>query len=495
MTTVLDTDSRFIPALAQVDYLLSTNRSAARRLFARSLVEATPEEFGFLDEMAEMFSRYPFREAQSWLTGVALRRPELSDLIIACAPDTDPGLYSRRQAGLDIVEVELEQAYLPRSDFRCGGPRDLALHRPPTRAMDAARMRPDRVAERIRRRTQPAATEQMSERRHAQAAYDDYTTRHAYRVDIDEASPPATELDRRPRHSGRVDRRPELADDHRRRMWDSVYFDHVADQYTVELRDAWDAARRPATADRAAAEAHAMLQAAGDLPATRRPQQHQPSRRRISDAERQAFAKDRTGIDPDDGREPIPYQGNGIDDVHAAMHPVAGWRCVSCFIERALSDQRPLHQRGGHLVSDDGLCGECREALHPGIPSLPQPFTFDQFVLSRCLYLTRAYPQAAVALLAEVYRRAAPHPICRIINRFCHHHFGAPAVAANRTAPPATTRRPAPARTPRRPTLGAGQHHGRCDGCVTPTIVNADGYCTPCRIRLGLHSPTDTSAA
>jgi len=494
LTTALDTDSRLIAALAQVDYLLSTDRRAAHRLFARSLVEATPEEFGFLDEMAEMFSRHPFREAQSWLTSVALRRPELTDLIIACAPDTDPGLYWRRQAGLDIVEVELEQAYLPRSDFRRGGPHDLALHRPPTRAMDAARMRPDRVAERIRRRPQPATAEQMSERRRAQAAYDDYTTRHAYRIDNDDASAPDTEFDRHPRHHGRIDRRPELAADHRQKFWDTAYFDHVADQYTVELRDAWDASRRPPTADRAAAEAQAMLQAAGDLPATRRPQQRQPSRRRISDAERQAFARDRTGIDPDDGREPIPYQGNGIDDVHAAMRPVSGWRCVSCFIERALSDQRPLHRRDGHLLSDDGLCGECREDHQPGIPALSHPFTFDQFVLSRCQHLIGTYPQAAFALLAEVYRRAAPHPVCRIINRVCHHHFGIPAVAAHRTAPPATTRRPAPARTPRRPTLGAGQHHGRCDGCVTPTIVNADGYCTPCRIRLGLHTTADTSA-
>jgi hypothetical protein len=38
----------------------------------------------------------------------------------------------------------------------------------------------------------------------------------------------------------------------------------------------------------------------------------------------------------------------------------------------------------------------------------------------------------------------------------------------------------------RRPLLGADRRHGRCDGCTQYTVVHTDGYCTTCRVQLGL---------
>ncbi|WP_280247386.1 hypothetical protein, partial [Nocardia abscessus] len=222
----------------------------------------------------------------------------------------------------------------------------------------------------------------------------------------------------------------------------------------------------------------------------RRPPPRGPRRRRsrISEEERFAFAAARTTLRVrDDVRPEIPDQGNGLDYDHAAMVAVTGWRCVSCFIERAMTDQRPAHARDGRLVSDDGLCDLCRADNRPGIPPLPERFTLEQFVLSRCEFLAAAYPRAAHGILTEVWHRAAPHPICRIITRFLHQH---PELAPASASTPAPLRRTAtgPARraSRRRPQLGADQRHGRCDGCTQLTVIHTDGYCTTCRIQLGI---------
>src|SRR5690606_22403825 len=61
--------------------------------------------------------------------------------------------------------------------------------------------------------------------------------------------------------------------------------------------------------------------------------------------------------DPDtpDADELYVMDGYVIDYDNAAKQPVLGWRCVSCFIERATADA----PRPGSRRADDGLCASC----------------------------------------------------------------------------------------------------------------------------------------
>ncbi|WP_406274517.1 hypothetical protein OH799_01320 [Nocardia sp. NBC_00881] len=214
---------------------------------------------------------------------------------------------------------------------------------------------------------------------------------------------------------------------------------------------------------------------------------------RITEDEAKAFADARTGLRVrDDARPEIPREGNGLDYDDAAMVPAMGWRCVSCFIERAMTDQRPIHIRDEQLVSDDGLCDSCHDEHRPGIAPLPDRFTAEDFVFSRCEFFAATYPAAAHALIVEVWHRAAPHPICRHITRFPATH---PELTPNPAKPlqfaadltgTEVTPRPRAATRKRRVTLGADQRHGRCDGCTRYTVIHADNYCLTCRIDLGL---------
>ncbi|MCX4094558.1 hypothetical protein [Nocardia sp. alder85J] len=101
--------------------------------------------------------------------------------------------------------------------------------------------------------------------------------------------------------------------------------------------------------------------------------------------------------------------GYGIDFDKAAMYPVFGWRCVSCFIERAVADARPRDPRTGEGRSDDGLCDSCRDAGMPGIPALDPGYEWGDEILAFCSYLTITYPAVAKAMLREQYRRSPEH--------------------------------------------------------------------------------------
>ncbi|WP_067665660.1 hypothetical protein [Nocardia miyunensis] len=113
--------------------------------------------------------------------------------------------------------------------------------------------------------------------------------------------------------------------------------------------------------------------------------------------------------------------GYGIDFDKASLYPVVGWRCVSCFIERAVADARPHDPRTGERRSDDGLCDSCRDAAMPGIPALDPGYGWDDEVLAFCGYLATTYPRAAKGLLHEQYRRSPDH-VRDVIAAWVHAH-------------------------------------------------------------------------
>jgi len=96
---------------------------------------------------------------------------------------------------------------------------------------------------------------------------------------------------------------------------------------------------------------------------------------------------------------PLGYE---LDYDLAAVHPVRGTPCVGCWIERTRADQR----RG----QDDGLCGECRDAGHSGIPALPVGHTRTDAVRARCRFIadTDTTGQGGLPTLRAEYRRACP---------------------------------------------------------------------------------------
>jgi len=179
--------------------------------------------------------------------------------------------------------------------------------------------------------------------------------------------------------------------------------------------------------------------------------------------------------DPDTADTDGPHQTDGhtIDYDNAAKHLVLGWRCVSCFIERATADAPRL----GSRRADDGLCSICRDDHRPGVPApapLPEHATKHQRLTAQieafCAFLVQQYPHAARALLLDQYHRS-PHRIRIAITNWVHTHQPFPTLAqeATSTTPPTTVLRPA---TPPR--------RGRCHACQQTHFL-LDGICRDCR--------------
>jgi hypothetical protein len=99
--------------------------------------------------------------------------------------------------------------------------------------------------------------------------------------------------------------------------------------------------------------------------------------------------------DREPGGRPIGYE---LDYDLAALHPVKGSPCCRCWIERNRTDQNRT----------DGLCGECCDAGHPGIPALPAGHTRADAIRARCQHIagTDTTGQGGLPSLRAEYRRA-----------------------------------------------------------------------------------------
>ena len=88
-----------------------------------------------------------------------------------------------------------------------------------------------------------------------------------------------------------------------------------------------------------------------------------------------------------------------VDDDLAAMAPVSGTLCVSCWIERPTAEQRRL--------DDDGLCADCRDAGRPGVPA-PVEATRAGRLRARIAHIAEgaATREQALSLLRGEYHRA-----------------------------------------------------------------------------------------
>ncbi|MCC3317954.1 MULTISPECIES: hypothetical protein [Nocardia] len=222
-------------------------------------------------------------------------------------------------------------------------------------------------------------------------------------------------------------------------FWDRVYLGYVTEQID---RDAVSAAQRPwrAREVRLADAAQAARQAfqsqnirytrAGEkdhsAPISRElvgeiasqvAESEFDARPRPVEDDSTTRASMRTGIwISTDFRDAPEHRGDGIevDYSKAAKTPVRGWRCVFCFIERASCDAMRPDGR-----SDDGLCESCREDGRPGIPALPEGFTYADVVAAHCRFLTTEYPAVAEALLRDRLQRAEKNsPTARAIEAF-----------------------------------------------------------------------------
>ncbi|WP_235748893.1 MobF family relaxase [Nocardia coffeae] len=85
-------------------------------------------------------------------------------------------------------------------------------------------------------------------------------------------------------------------------------------------------------------------------------------------------------------RDPQPPDGYTLDYDRSAAPRTRGYGCLHCGIERATADTAPARGRR----SDDGLCGECRDDGHPGIPDHDPA----DHIPARCAHITNTYPPA-----------------------------------------------------------------------------------------------------
>lgn len=471
----------FLDAVADLDYTFTTDRRAARHSFPDALALATPEDRAFLDGLVETFTLYPFPLALKRLDAQYAHEPHNQARLEKLVPDTDPGLYVRDRADrLALIEqratrnkttvddeyfplhTELAAAELPPLPMR-------QWRNPPARTYLAPNKNTDKsrnTAAQIRKRAA-----QRSKRRPAQQEPQlvaDYVTEVLYTdtmaADIATAQaaedraierglvkPPTTAPAAAPRTAGAAQPIP-AAD--ARIGWNHTYVAYVAEQHQTARALA---GKKPVSDDHAltAAIRRTTLHGSGDH------------------------------------RAAMPFQGNGLDYDQEAMTVVLGWRCVSCFVERADTDRRPTHTRDGQQRSDDGLCDYCRDDDRPGLPALPTGFTARDLATTYCRFFATTYPTAARALLAEV-RRRAPRWLSNLVDEFLT-DSGLPASTTAQLVESAV-----PSTRPQRQrgaVLGAGQHTGRCDACTRITVVAADGICSPCRAWLGVELPTPGSRA
>lgn len=499
--------SPFATALGEIEYLLEVDPDTARERFTDVLALATPAEREFLDRVAELLTRAPYKVAARRLGWMAKSRPELREMIIDHTADGDPGLY--RPELPQQNDTSIEAAEWVRRSIRDRRNRD-RLTATPSAATDAARLRPQAIAARRARIPAPAPVSlrhrdrdlAVAERREHQWA--DYAAHRLYGIDT------APEPDRTPPVPEPRKRADLLWAHVQAELWERSYFLHIANCYTEADRYLL----APETPERHIGHDshHSGLDAAAreflrGHDADTEPSPHARRARTrwahavlppaITTADQARFATRRTGLPvPNDSDEYLPYteldvtestwQGSGLDYDLAAMTPYLGWPCINCWIDRAAADRRPLQTRDGQPISDDGLCDVCRADGRPGIPVLPDNFRLSAYVESRCIHIAATHPQQ-VRLLLDRIRAAAANtgPTWRLITRWMAGNLDQPAPAQHRSA----------SRRPRRSSaLGAGQRIGRCDACARNGVVHADNYCTGCRIDLGLVSARTRAA-
>ncbi|MGS2811613.1 hypothetical protein [Nocardia sp. MW-W600-9] len=477
----------FLTAIGHIAIMFDLDRRAAKRAFRDVLDLATDADWDLLDYLVDVFTLHPYQAAlrrlrARWIEGDELERERLVELV----PDTDPGLHCHDDQVLDKIaqaraaaygtsvdeeiaklHVQLEVAEMPRQPMRYWRSATSRLHLTPSRDTDASRLSPEQIRARLATR---------GKRRRAEVEPDHVTDYVAESLFVDTDFQRQDRLRRKlaalvargvsvigeehaprgwvPRYPGEPAPKPaELTE----AIWDHQYGQFVAHQHTL---------------DRALAGAPVK-----------------------SLENSMVWAQRRTGLaSRTDRRDTGEYYGSSIDDVAEAMIPVHGWRCVSCFVERPAVDQRPLHHHDGLVRSDDGLCDHCRADGALGLAPLPEGFGLGDLAAAYCAYFAEHYPRAARALIAEVARRA-PEWMTQVLDRFLLEHPdlpGAPAVPERDASDPV----PAP-RSPRRGRreLPAGMRHGRCEGCTQCTPIHDDGFCTKCRVWLGLHTPAATTPA
>lgn len=201
----------------------------------------------------------------------------------------------------------------------------------------------------------------------------------------------------------------------------------------------------------------------------------------------------RTGIwTSTDYRDAPEHRGDGVevDYDKAAKAPVRGWPCVWCFIERSCLDSFGSDTQD----SDDGLCEVCRDNGRPGIPPLPEAFTYTDTVHAHCAFLASEYPTRARAMLRAVWQRFGKGSrTAQAISAFMAAHPEIPDTPVD----PATDGKPAVAtvrpRAHRGPVIGKGMRRARCRGCFADTGVAAHGYCVKCQVALGMIQPASAS--
>jgi hypothetical protein len=111
-----------------------------------------------------------------------------------------------------------------------------------------------------------------------------------------------------------------------------------------------------------------------------------------------AYQHERAGVDdaPPPNESPTAY---ALDYDRAAVPPLHGTPCVSCWVERAAHDQR--------TGRDDGLCTDCRDRGRPGITALPDNHKRADAIEARCAFIADRYPQAAIRVLRRYWQQSA----------------------------------------------------------------------------------------
>ncbi|MBO0878785.1 MAG: relaxase domain-containing protein [Mycobacterium sp.] len=369
-------------------FRLGEHRNGSMEL-SRVLAEATEEERRTVMRVEATLRRYPFVIARARLHAAARYNPHLGELIRACIPVTNPHIYREASATLGPTPVPAPPVDVTRLQWTT------------TPAEEAERRTLRRILKTLEQFPFPEAQRRLHAAARELPEHSEFILRHIPEADPGLHQPPDPAHGHTRPWTPPSQTRSRIDPSRRIPPERQSGASRVAEDYFAEQPDHY--LTQPTTDDRSRYDAYS---AAPPATSTAHADSRKPPRPvRLSGIRREY-----------DGG---PFEPN--------LENLRGLACVSCMLERPVADTGTMRSTH-HNTADDGLCTDCREAGHPGIPDHAPA----DYVSARCQFITDTHgPEGARVLLRRDFRNSPVLSLRVAIAEWVAHNLPAPAPDQN----------------------------------------------------------------
>ncbi|WP_181063670.1 hypothetical protein [Nocardia nova] len=411
-------------------FRLGAHRNGSLEL-SRVWAEATDEERRTVMRVEATLQTYPWVIARARLQAAARDNPHLGELIRACIPVTDPRVYRPSTASTSIPPAPTPAPHptLDVSQLQWTTPADPIEQRALRRILKTLEQYPFPEAQ---RRLRAAARDRPE--------LSDFILRHLPETDPglhhpdDAAHGQVQRWNPQRKTRSRIDPSRRIPADQQRGVSRIVedYFAEQPDRYLTQQADDdrtrddeyFEPTTPPATAEVGAVEGtrlarstdtdHGQGNRQPDAAADHAGSRKAPRPARVSGSRRE-------------------YDGGQFEP---NVENLRGLSCVACLLERPVADTSVVHSAQRH-TADDGLCTDCRDAGHPGIPA----HDAGDHIRARCQFIADTHPpEQARALLRRDFRNSPVLAVRIAIAEWTHTNLpvppAAPAAPENAVAQP-----------------------------------------------------------